>query len=345
MTKISTIFAGLAVAILGGLALMPSASAADVTLTTSDNIQNAIAAADNGDTIYLSAGTYDVAAAVTIESGKSVNLVGQGSVTINLTSAAPGRVLKIYDTSNVNVSNINLTTNATGNNPPTWGGDMGVDISNACNVTLSNVSISNVGKFGIEVTASQLGTETNCTSTDSVTFNNITVTNSTGGIAFYDTNSSGSVTEPLTNISFTGTTTITGTNYGIDLNDGSGVASITSPNSLELNLGTLVTSNVTTPIITNAADKVALNDDSVINGTALSTLTAADLETLLGLPTGSITINSTAAPIEPAKPAPSVPNTGVAQSNLMLNIVIIATILFTLAIGTAGILKLSRERS
>jgi hypothetical protein len=269
--------------------------------------------------LILTAGTYDITQAITIEDGKAVSIIGEGDVTINLTSPTPGRALKIYDTSNVTISNINFTTSAAGNNPPTWGGDMGIDLSNACNVTLDNVSISGFGKFGVEVTADQTGTETYCPATNGVTFNNLSVSDSTGGIAFYDDSSSG-VHDPISNVTFNGTTSISTTAYGIDINDAadvSGGSLVTSPQAQNLNLGTLNIDSVGSPIIAGPADRVVLANDSVINKIPASNLTASQIETALGLPSGVLAISGKPAATPPANsttptPAitPGVPNTG-----------------------------------
>jgi hypothetical protein len=191
--------------------------------------------------------------------------------------------------------------------------------------------------------------------TNGVTFNNLTVTNSTGGIAFYDDSTSG-VIDPISNVKFNGTTTISGTGYGIDVNDAADVSGgtlVTSPKAQNLNLGTLNISGVTSgAIIAGAADRVVVANDSVINGTAVSSLSASQLETLLGLPAGVITISGKPAavtpPTNPTKPAveiPGAPNTGDSSNSLAFIVISIVAVLSAAIVGAIGITRFARKQS
>lgn len=271
------------VALSGALSALAqtNASAANHTVSPGQSIQVALNAANSGDTIILSAGTYNERLEIT----KPVTLKGEGTVVINTKettniNAADLSVYKtsetfkgvaIYDTSNVTLQNIIFDGENAGTGQTR---QTGVDISGAKNTTLSNIVAKNYIKNGIAVVTQFDATRP---TGNGVAFNNTTVDNAGwAGIAFYpksngDVGNPG-VDRPLKGVTFSGTTTISNTAYGIQFGGATTVSSIEGVNGAPVALGTVIfTGNAATisqdkPSL--AAITIAAN--STINGTPVT---------------------------------------------------------------------------
>lgn len=296
-------------AVIGGVFAISQAnvSAANHTVSPGQSIQLAINAAASGDTIILNAGTYNER----LEIIKPITLKGNGSVTINTKESTnlnandlsvysyseTFKGVAIYDAANVTIDGITFDGENAGTGLTR---QTGIDISGANNAVLTNVTVKNYLKNGIAVTtqfnpARPVG--------EGVTFNNITVDNAAwAGIAFY-TRSSEANDVALKGVTFSGTTTISQTAYGIQFGQSSNTQPIEGVNGAPVALGTVV-------FVDNAANisqdtpslaSITIATDSTINGLAV---TAADF------PAQSISL------VEPADDEviiPGVPDTAIGR--------------------------------
>ena len=286
-------------AVLGGaLALSQlDVSAASHTITPGQSIQVALNAAAPGDTITLTAGVYnerlEISKPVTLKGSGAVTLNTKESTNINLADQSVYNIpeahkgLRVADTSNVTIENITLD----GEND-TAPAQTGLDVSTSVtNLTISNVVVKNYQKNGIAVT-SQYDVDRGVSK--DITFNNVTAANAGwAGIAFYPRSQAG-LDVALVGIKFTGTTTISNTQYGIQFGDAQTTKSVQGPAGAKLALGTVVFSGNQANISQDAAGvtQMTIASNSTINGV---TVTAADFANL------SVTI---ATPV-----IPGVPNT------------------------------------
>ncbi|XZE35110.1 tandem-95 repeat protein [Pirellulaceae bacterium SH501] len=132
--------AGLIRVVSGELFVTTPAAEAGVS---DELIQNAVDAADSGDTIRLQSGTYNEAVSV----NKNLTIVGQGSVMINGSSGGPDSgVISVLNSTATNVVLSNLTLV----NSPFRHGIRAVD-STGLTLTLDNVNASNNFQFGVGV--------------------------------------------------------------------------------------------------------------------------------------------------------------------------------------------------
>lgn len=251
-------------------------------------IQTAINAANSGDTIEIAAGVYNESLVIT----KSLTLVGQGSVTIQSIDGN-NKGADIQNTSNVTLTNLTFDgTNAT--TPPVTG----IDINSVDGITLNNIVVRNYSKNGISVVTQQ---DPSYVVGKNPVLNNVTVEN-TGwaGIAFYPRSTSGNDV-PLTGVQFSGTTTVSGTQYGIQFGDSATTSTVTGSSNQPVDLGVVRFVNNQANISNdNKQVAVVLSASSTINGRAIA---ASDFAGL------NITIEGAVA--TPATPVvPGVPNTG-----------------------------------
>ncbi len=275
------------------------ARAATINVTPGPSaIQNAIDSASDGDVIQIAAGTYDESLVLT----KSLTLVGQGDVIIKsvdgfVDSGGVAKGIDIIGTHDVTLTNLVFDgTNTMTSLGATGPNATGVDINSSPGITLNNITVQNYGKNGISIVAQQNPADP---ISSNITFNNVTTTNTLwAGIAFYTT-SSGSNSANITDVVFTGTTTIDGSAYGIQFGDGASDPAyiVSGPDGAPVNLGTVAFLNNTANISNDLANTpILLSAHSTINGQLVS---AGDFPGLL------VTIVADAAPI-----IPGVPNTG-----------------------------------
>lgn len=195
------------------------------------SIQNDLANAVAGDTLFVGKGTYngDVTPAV-----NNLTIKGQGSPTINLTSgyginldnniaianfemdgftinASPSTTyaLKAYHAKGLTLNNDTFNGGA-GNT----GG--GVDINTTSNVTFNNVISTGFHKNGFADTPAYTAAD-NGVAGSAITFNNVTASNNgRTGISFYTVGNAGG-SASISGVKFTGTDTISGNGAGIFL--------------------------------------------------------------------------------------------------------------------------------
>lgn len=252
-----------------------------------DAIQTAIDTANNGDTIEIAAGVYNESLVIK----KSLTLVGQGSVTIQSIDGN-NKGADIQNTSNVTLTNLTFDgTNAV--TPPVTG----IDINSVDGITLNSIIVRNYSKNGISVVTQQ---DSAAVLGKNPTFNNVTVENAGwAGIALYPLSALGNQV-PLTGVQFNGTTTVSGTQYGIQFGDSNTTSTVTGPNNQPVDLGVVRFVNNQSNISNdNKQVAVVLSASSTINGRSIA---ASDFTGL------NITIQGATA--NPAAVVPGVPNTG-----------------------------------
>lgn len=257
-------------------------------------IQTAIDAAVDGDIIEISAGTYDESLLV----NKSLTIRGIGSVVIkSVDGHTSAKGIDIQNTQNVALENLTFD----GSNVVSPPNTTGVDINSVDGVTLTNITVRDYAKNGIAVTTQF---DPTYVAGKNPVFNNVTVENvGWAGIAFY-TKSSNGHEAPLSGIQFIGTTTISGTQYGIQFGDTNTTAAITGPAGAPVDLGVVVFTNNQTAV-SNDNKQVAINisSSSTIDGQPISPAAFAGLN----LTIDGVSVNP-AAQINPL--VPGVPNTG-----------------------------------
>lgn len=122
------------------------------------------------------------------------------------TSASSTYALKAYDVNGLSLNNLTF------NGPGKASSVGGVDINSSQSVGFNNVSASNYGKNGFSVTAKYASGDDY---SRNLTFNGITADNNAwNGIAFYTTNSSGTVGHNITGVHFNGTNTLSNNGFG-----------------------------------------------------------------------------------------------------------------------------------
>lgn len=123
------------------------------------------------------------------------------------TPASGTYALKAYDDNGLSLNN--LTFNGSGK---TTGHAGGVDVNSSQNVSYNNVAASNYSKNGFSVTAQYAAADDY---SRNLTFNGVTANgNAWDGIAFYTTNSSGSVGHSIPGVNFKGTNTLSNNGNG-----------------------------------------------------------------------------------------------------------------------------------
>lgn len=189
-----------------------------------DTIQHGVNAVVTGGTVNVSPGTYS--GDVTIATA-NLTIKGTGSVILNLGSGygfdldEPGNVATGFTMSGITVNaspsttyafkafkadGLTLTNDTFNGGAGNTGG--GVDLNTTSNATLDNVVVTGFHKNGFAVTSKYVSGDT---AASNITFNNISSTNNGwNGIAFYTTNSAGTVGGSLSGVVFTGTNTISG---------------------------------------------------------------------------------------------------------------------------------------
>lgn len=273
-----------------------------------DAIQNAIDSASDGDVIQLSAGTYDES--FNIYDKHNLTIVGVGAVTINSQPGhpAPGdpqKGVNIVNSTNIKIENVIIDGSATPSTGPNWA--TGIDATGTPGLTLANVTVKNFGKNGIAITAKSTNSAVESGSptplvTENVTLSNVTVDNAGwAGIAFYGVDyTDGNAQHNIQGVSFTGTTTISNTQYGIQFGDSDDEVVVSGPGGAPVNLGVVVFENNDANISNDLANTpVILSANSTINGQPVS---ASDFPGLL------VTVQAADESEGPA--IPGVPNTG-----------------------------------
>lgn len=140
----------------------------DITGAPYCSIQAAINAAITGDTIEVAAGTY--AEALTVNKGVDINGAGEGVTIVDGSAVTTYNVSITAD--NVSVSNLTLL-----GNPST--GTYGFKASNVSNFSISNVTIDDCKRTGLDLNGVTGATISNVTVTDTASGNGIGVTDST----------------------------------------------------------------------------------------------------------------------------------------------------------------------
>lgn len=126
---------------------------------------------------------------------EGVGEVTMGNLTVKGTSTSGGAALKFHNFSGLTLSNIDVTGVGTPHST-------GIDINGVSNVSLNNVNVTGFGKNGIAVTAKFADSDV---LTQNVAFNNVSSNNNSwAGLAFYNSNNSGSVAGNITGVTFTG---------------------------------------------------------------------------------------------------------------------------------------------
>jgi|GEM_PF-2682453 len=219
------------------------------------SIQAAVNAAAAGDIIYVANGIYNEAINIT---QNNLSLVGQSQtgVIVNQTAATTyGQGISIDGFSGTSISNMTFNTpagspvsyalqayqastlnlsNLTFNGPGKTGVNShgskigGVDINSSSNISYDHVNVSNYSKNGFSVTAKYTAGDT---ASANLSFGSVTASgNNWAGLAFYGTNSSGSVGNNITGVTFSGANSFTGNGQGVfvegdsDANFGAGNA-------------------------------------------------------------------------------------------------------------------------
>lgn len=257
-------------------------------------IQSAITAASSGDTIYVAAGTYNES--VYAKSG--ITIIGTNTADVRVVADNPAQVaLGISSTTgiqDVTIRNITFEVGPSGvdtfavqilnaqnilleniivdgNNVPNTGG---INIGLSQHVTLNNVTAQNFTKNGFAIAVAHPAEFPDGVPTSDLTFNNVSaLNNGWAGIAFYP--DSVDVVGDITNIVFTGTTTIDGSMWGLQIGDTGNTATVTSLGSDSLVVENLVLLNTLDGgnyISNNSPAAVELGELSTINGVLVTEL-------------------------------------------------------------------------
>jgi hypothetical protein len=269
-------------------------------------IRSAVDSASDGDVIRLGAGTYNESFSVLNK--QNLTIIGVGAVTINSQPDHPSptgaqKGINIVNSVNVRIENVVIDGSATPVTDPGWA--TGIDATGAPGLTLTNVTIKNFGKNGIAITAKSTASAAESGSptplvTENVTFNTVTVDNAGwAGIAFYGVDfTDGNAQHNIQGVSFVGTTTISGTQYGVQFGDHDDEVIVSGPSGAPVNLGVVVFENNDANISNDLANTpIILSANSTINGRPVS---ADDFPGLL------ITVQAAGE----GSLVPGVPNTG-----------------------------------
>lgn len=96
------LLSGAAIAVLG-MSFVSSAMAADINVTTTAELKDAVSAAQDGDVIKLAAGTYLLDSEIDV-TGKTISLVGTGKVVLDGQNQV--RVMNVHANANATVENL-----------------------------------------------------------------------------------------------------------------------------------------------------------------------------------------------------------------------------------------------
>ena len=193
-------------------------------------IQSAVTDASAGDTIAVDPGTYSgdvnipvsnltiagTGAGVTLDlgSGYGINLDSPPTLTTGFTmngitvdaSQSTTYALKAYKADGITLTNDTFN----GGSGNTGGG---VDFNTTNNVTLNNVTSTGFHKNGFAYTSQYLATDT---SANGVTFNGVTASDDGwAGIAFYTMNGSNTFGNSISDVTFSGSNSLTGDGQGL----------------------------------------------------------------------------------------------------------------------------------
>ncbi|MBX3311300.1 MAG: right-handed parallel beta-helix repeat-containing protein [Microbacteriaceae bacterium] len=233
-----------------------------LTLNPGDDITVAVRAIENGGTIVLNSGTYNLTSLDLFQ--KSVGIVGVGEVVIQQTDdLGTGKLFNVRGTDAVIFENLTLR-----GNDNTVRRTTAIDINSSSNIALSNVRIEGFTKNGVSVTAKF--DDTFGVLSKNITFNNVSIDDvDWAAIAFYPV-SSKAVNEPIDGVVFKGTTSIKNSQYGIQFADSATDALISGADGAKIALGKVVFAGNDANVSNNNATKLSLLDTSTINGKAVS---------------------------------------------------------------------------
>ncbi len=140
----------------------------------------------------------------TTPSGYAIDITGKSGVSFSgITFVVglvgnPGYHLKVYQSSDISLSNLVFTGRGSAYTPRTGG----MDFNATYGVTMSDVTISGYSKNGVAVSAKYVAGDT---ASSDFSFSNVSVSdNAWHGFAFYNYNGSGTVSEDITGVSFSG---------------------------------------------------------------------------------------------------------------------------------------------
>lgn len=179
--------------------------------TQYSTIQDAIDAANSGDTVYILNGTYVQSGTININKSLTLDGESESGVTIDASGNGTGYGIKV-EADNVTLSNFTLTPPQVDGVEGSSGGgyaihatfDHGSPYSALSNLTIENITIDNGNRTGFDIHGYNGVTLTNLTSTDAAYGNGIQLTgctdatvtgcttsgNAWGGVAVYCSNSS-----------------------------------------------------------------------------------------------------------------------------------------------------------
>ena len=147
-------------------------------------IQTAIAAANNGDTVYVYAGTYTE----NININNKITLVGASQINTTIDGGGTGHVIQIFNSNGVKISGFKITNGGTNNS------DAGIAITSSTNCLILNNNVSSNGFYGLSIQGTANSTVT------TITVKNNTVTNNQGsGMIVSDSNDNNIINNVINN--------------------------------------------------------------------------------------------------------------------------------------------------
>ena len=285
--------------VLGG-AVQSFGAPAAITLDSGDSIQSAIDSIAPGGVISLNPGVYKDDLRIT----KSLTLKGLGSpgsvVIMQRDSAGEYKLIDVYGTSDVTLENLSLQRNPLNDRAAT-----GIDANSVAGLTLKDVSVDGMGKNGISVTGKWAAISPE-TSSD-IRFENVSVTdNAWAGIAFY-TKSTQDVNVDISEVTFAGTTTVSGNGTGIQFGDAGDANRVTGADDGPVSLGTVIFSDNDQSVAVNDHSTVQLARASTVDGAAVR---SADVPGVTVLPVVATSVSLSVSPSGSVTQGASVTVTG-----------------------------------
>ncbi len=237
-------FAVVGAAVIGALTLRGGdVSATSRTLNPGDDIAAAIAQATTGDTITFNPGTYVLDSYINLTGKDDITLRGNGNVVLRYNGAITSEAIRIFDSNDIWLEGLTVEATDTASEASFATASTGVAINSSCRINLQKVTVRNFGRSGVAVTRLNDGAAHDCPA-GNITFNDLTSTNNKTGILF--TNGAAAPVGDILNVQFTGTTTITGADYGVMKDSSSNLGAIkgmTGVDNGRLNFGSM---NITT---------------------------------------------------------------------------------------------------